>query len=158
MTSEKVLSLIPDVISALEKQDCDFNVLLPRSQPIVEVMCWLEESFPIASWGRIIWEKVPGSTCLEWMEVGDIVEPIKSLCLKEGLHDSSVMVIWTNELRPALKLSLNAVLSNAAPIFEADFDTWIISRENGWCMECFHEGEICFGYAETLNKGAHHLT
>jgi hypothetical protein len=31
------------------------------------------------------------------------------------------------------------------PLLEVDWDTWILSPESRWCIEVYHEGEVCFG-------------
>jgi hypothetical protein len=77
---------------------------------------------------------------------------MRKLCVRHGLHDVEVIVFWSNALRPAIQISVDALLRHAVPIIAADFDTWIISKAKGWCIEVYHEGELCFGYASKKGR------
>jgi hypothetical protein len=112
----------------------------------------MENSFPIAHWGRIFWENVPKSDRLKCKSFAESVEAIKYLTEKHELNDSLVTVCWTNLLTPNLEIHLKVMLKYAEEVLAVDFDTWIICPEKEWCIEIYHEGEVCFGYAPFKNS------
>ncbi len=141
--------LIYHVIEALDRAQEKY-ALLP-SDDSMRVTDWMESKFPVASWGRILWPSVPDSTCLPWANKGaDLVDAFHSLCDRQDLANPQVVVLWSNALRPGLELSLESVRRHAAEIFNADFDTWIVCESDAWCIEVYHEGELCFGRADAF--------
>jgi hypothetical protein len=110
---------------------------------------WLENNFPIASWGRINWNQVPNSFCEIWDTNSDLSLKFNNLLLKKNLK-GSVVVSWGNAIKLPIEIDVNTVLKYAISFFEEDFDIWLCSETNGWCIEIYHEGEICFGYTSDL--------
>ncbi len=114
---------------------------------------WLYQSFPFTSWGRINWSRLPGYTCYPWdIKAIDLVDTFQSLCHTESLQNVEVVILWTNMLIPLLQCKIEAVRACAAAVFETDFDTWIVCQEHQWCIEVYHEGELCFGRITALGQ------
>jgi hypothetical protein len=142
--------LIQEVLEALNTAHEEYTLLSANEYAAV-VDNWWQQSFPFASWGRVLWEEVPNSVCIAWSEKwNDLVHSFQTLCSEQKLLNPTVVIVWSNALKPALSTSLDAVRRHAAVIFEADFDTWIICQTDRWCIEVYHEGELCFGRA--INK------
>ena len=137
--------LIGDVIHSLRSSHAHYR-MVPPNGPEHPDLRWWQDEFPIATWGRVLWNAVPHSECSNWARAADAAETLRELCSNHKLGNSQVVVVWSNATQPCLELSLETVLLHAEPIIDADFDTWIICRAGGWCIEIYHEGELCFGY------------
>ena len=125
-----------------------FNLLQTDSQEAIIASEWLEKNFPIASWGRIDWPKVPNSSCITWTDDSELLLAFQRILVESRLDNNleiTVIVIWANGLRPSLQISLNTFLKYANAMFEEDWDTWVYSESDNWLIEVYHEGEICFG-------------
>ena len=125
-----------------------FNLLQTDSQEAIIASEWLEKNFPIASWGRIDWPKVPNSSCITWTDDSELLLAFQRILVESKLDNNleiTVIVIWGNGLRPSLQISLDTFLKYANAMFEEDWDTWVYSESDNWLIEVYHEGEICFG-------------
>ena len=125
-----------------------FNLLQTDSQEAIIASEWLEKNFPIASWGRIDWPKVPNSSCITWTDDSELLLAFQRILVESRLDNNleiTVIVIWANGLRPSLQISLNTFLKYANAMFEEDWDTWVYSESDNWLIEVYHEEEICFG-------------
>jgi hypothetical protein len=144
--------LIKEIIQVLDFHREKYFVLPPDESS--NATAWLERTFPTATWGRILWSLIPGSNCRTWKDKWkDLPQVFVELCDAHNLQNPEVIIAWTNSLKPALRMSLDVVQRHAIPIFEMDFDTWVICESPGWCIEIYHEGEICFGKADQPNNG-----
>jgi len=112
---------------------------------------WLQRTFPWTTWGRIDWPLVPGSLCRAWNSLSDLCAAFETLCALATLHNPRVFVGWSNAAAPGLLLDLVAARLAAAELFTVSWDTWLLCPSEGWTIEVFHEGEICFGHIETKN-------
>lgn len=140
--------LIKDVTNALEVTGFSYRLLAEAERDALDR--WWQTHFPFASWGRIQWSAVQYHVCQEWTERWkDLPDRFHALCEAEHLQDPEVTIIWSNALRPVLHCTLRAARDHAVTIFEADFDIWIVCPSQQWCIEVYHEGEICFGKANT---------
>jgi hypothetical protein len=138
--------LIKDLTSAIDATAGVYRLLTVVEQTHIDH--WWTQHFPFASWGRIQWSAVPYHVCLEWTaKWNDLVDKFHALCDAEVLENPDVIIIWSNALRPALACNLNVVRDHAAIVFEMDFDTWLLCPSQAWCIEVYHEGELCFGKA-----------
>jgi hypothetical protein len=138
---------IREVLDELDNNNEQYRLIMDQSlnQPD---MHWFTESFPFVKWGlgRISWAEVPSSTCLNWSSYPEQLSQLfEEISIHEGLQDTVVTVIWITSSRPILETTLAVVRKHAAVIFDADLDTWVVCRSDGWCVEVYHEGEICFG-------------
>lgn len=120
------------------------QVWLPQTAETAQCQRWLGEAFPWV-WGQIDWSKVPGSVCLDWNLGEGAAVVFDQICECHPLGNAIVQVIWFSAHRPILSLELAAVKQAAAAIFAQDWDTWIIDPVAGWCVECYHEGTLCYG-------------
>lgn len=106
---------------------------------------WLENNFPITSWGRINWKEMPKSVCKSWANDSELLLNFNEILLKNNLQ-GNVIVSWGNAIKLPIKIEINTILKYAVSFFEEDFDIWFCSETNRWCIEIYHAGEICFGY------------
>ena len=137
--------IIPGVVKILKDRQENYEVLLPETEKNKALISWFENHFPIASWGRIEWEKVKGKTCYAWQDDSELLKNLEKICRGNQLKKQAVFITWNNALRASLYLRMDLVCNYALEIFQEDFDTWIICLDEGWCIEIYHEGEICFG-------------
>ena len=116
--------------------------------------CWLEGKFPIVSWGRIDWDKVDSKYIINYDDYEDQINKLKRL-IKEKIKAHYVYVFWSSaDLNPIL-VERSELVKNIAPIIDEGCDTWIIPADKNsedWCIEVYHEGEICFGYSPFNKK------
>lgn len=144
-----MLSEISDAIGRLGVPASEIRIVDPASDEQVRVSRWLEQAFPIAPWGRIDWEKVDGARRSCWAQVSDASRTINAT-LRAGFAkpDGIVYVLWTDATKPLLVLPTTALLSDVTPLLEIDWDTWFLDPAGGWCIEVYHEGELCFGRSQ----------
>lgn len=142
----------PEVVNHLKNAGEEFEVVNITTAYLNDLISrrttqWIEKNFPITSWGRINWEEVPNCTCRLWENdyskiVSYFQEIVKTNCL-----DGYVQIEWDNLLLRPLYLKIDVVQRHIEYITEQSFDTWIYSPYFKWCVEIYHEGEICFGYS-----------
>ena len=121
-----------------------FTILNEGEEEFQVASEWLESKMPIAPQGRISWEIISDKVCSTWSSPSSLVTTLNSIVIEEKLC-GDVFVLWTNTLKKPVKASLTVVLSHLEKIVNEDWDTWICSITNDWCVEVFHDGEICFG-------------
>lgn len=143
MTRGSDLRLIQELLASLDVGREQYRVL--SSAECERAVAWLKDHFPIALWGRVIWSEVPDSTCVAWSNFEERASLFAQLCERLDLDNPQVTVMWSNALRPCIEIALEGARRNAEQIFDADFDTWILCPIDGWCIELYHEGELCFG-------------
>jgi hypothetical protein len=136
----------PLVCEAIEKNGDDFSVIKLDSNNYLTSSNWLEEKFPICSWGRIDWEAVPNSLCISFSNDLEVKHLFDGL-INDRKLSGKVNVSWTNALTLPIEIDISLVSEYADKIFEEDWDTWIYSEQDNWCIEVYHSGEICFGYS-----------
>jgi hypothetical protein len=106
---------------------------------------WISENFSIAWWGRIDWNLVPDRVEKTWHNYHDLTATFRQLIIEQRLGNPSAIVTWSDASALSLELSLSAVARHAELVFQASWDTWIACPDQSWCIECYHEGELCFG-------------
>ncbi|NER38835.1 MAG: hypothetical protein F6J93_33585 [Oscillatoria sp. SIO1A7] len=111
---------------------------------------WIQEHFPIASWGRIDWDKVPNCLCKSWQEDDDLLIHFQDI-VKVKKIKGYVTVTWFDASKMSIYLDIKVIFNYAEIIFQECWDTWIFSDRENWCLEVYHEGEICFGYSALTN-------
>ena len=132
----------PEVVNHLRQVGETFNLLQTDSQEAVIASEWLKKNFPIASWGRIDWPKVPNSSCITWNNDSELLLAFQRILVESKLNEKleiSVIVLWTNALKPPLQINLDTFLKYANAMFEEDWDTWVYSESDNWCIEVYHE-------------------
>jgi hypothetical protein len=141
--------LIRDVTDALRREGISFDVLSKDSSEASTAVAWLEERFPIEPWGRVGWNRVEHADCRQWSTWEDMIRIFGDLLERVGrdLHraDAPVLLIWSNAARPILRVPFAALRACGAEILDEDLDVWIVCPSQGWCIEKYHEGELCFG-------------
>ena len=99
--------------------------------------------FPLASHGRIDWDKLSERNLYEVgddHEAADVIIKIIQDCKLTG----QVMVVWSDAgINPVL-MDIKIACKYAIQICEEDWDCWIISKSSNWVIEKYHEGEVCF--------------
>jgi len=99
--------------------------------------------FPLASHGRIDWDKLSERNLYEVgddHEAADVIIKIIQDCKLTG----QVMVVWSYAgINPVL-MDIKIACKYAIQICEEDWDCWIISKSSNWVIEKYHEGEVCF--------------
>ncbi|HEX8695879.1 MAG TPA: hypothetical protein VF746_25915 [Longimicrobium sp.] len=137
----------------LERDGVAYRLLPPEDAEHRAAQERWERAFPVASWGRVDWEKVPGSTRLAVHDYDAAGERVRELLAGAARPGEPVWVMWSNALRPMLRLPAAAVAKHAALVVEVDWDTWIFDGEPAWCIEHYHEDELCFGRAPAPPRG-----
>jgi len=146
-------SLIRDVAEALRQAGISFEVLTKGGREESSAVEWLERRFPIEPWGRVNWNRVKDAYCKPWAtweEMNDAYEDLLVELEKQMGHtDASLFLIWSNAARPILRVPFAALRECGAAILDEDSDVWILCPAEGWCIEKYHEGELCYGRADT---------
>jgi hypothetical protein len=136
---------VPQFAYHLEEHQEYFKLLPPNNLGKDLSGEWLEINFPTIL-GRVDWKNVPGSYCLRWQSFSDLMSLFQTIINEECL-EGEVIIMWLNILRIPLFLDLGILVKYGEEALDEDSNTWIMSQELGWCLEVYHEGEICFGYS-----------
>jgi hypothetical protein len=134
---------IPHVMKALEDAHSHFRLIEAQSPEAEAIADWIESHFPIIG-VQIDWSRVQSHECVEWSEIGDLVRAFDSMAHAHP-GTASVIVTWSDALRPSLEMKLSEAIRIAPQLFEGVFDTWIVCQKENWCIEMHHEGTLCFG-------------
>ena len=143
MIDKRRLSLVQDVLDALETSASKYRLL---SQDEAESNDdWLQRTYPMSAWGRIAWERVPNSICQAWADFDERLQLLNQVIVDNHLGNPNVVIIWSNAVAPSMELELDSIRHVGGIALAADFDTWIVCKSEGWCIEVHHDGEVCFG-------------
>jgi hypothetical protein len=141
--------LIRDVTDALQREGISFEVMSKGSREEAAAVEWLEGTFPVESWGRVGWNRVENADCRQWATWDDMIRTYGDLLDRMqqdlGQPDAPVLLIWSNAARPILRVPFAALRVCGAEILDEDSDVWILCPSQGWCIEKYHEGELCYG-------------
>src|SRR5690606_34111997 len=141
--------LVQEVITALQRENFVFDVLARGSTDESSVIEWMENAFPIQPWGRVNWSGVKHARCRSsktWEEMRQAYEALLDQVEAERREPSApILLVWSNAARPVLRVPFAALRACGAEILDADFDVWLICPTEGWCIEKYHEGELCYG-------------
>lgn len=145
-TPMNLMELIRDVTEALEDADFWFEVLHAEESSSIDAIRWLKR-FPIEPWGRIRWSAVPDAACQQWADQAELLALLRGLT-----HDlprdpeTEIFIVWSNAARPLVRAPFACLGDCGEAILDADFDVWILCPQYHWCIEKYHEGELCYGY------------
>jgi hypothetical protein len=129
--------LASDLVQVLDSKSIEYSLSFDS-----DVWSWVCDKFPVHNWGQINWEKIQGATNMEWQSAEDRSTYYEQIISDNELGNELVTVIWSNAERPAFRMSLEDSKSIAEELFDEDLDTWVVSKENHWCIECHHNGHI----------------
>ena len=143
MTTENDKPLMAEIVKDLQASGEVFEIL--NSKENMESTEWLENNFPIASWGRIDWSKTPESFCTRYGgEHQELVTAFEKIVEEKQLK-GNLVIFWTNARTLPIRISMEVLKKYAEDIFYEEPDTWICNEQDEWCIEHYHDGEICFG-------------
>lgn len=129
--------LASDLLQVLDSKSIEYSLSFDS-----DVWGWVCDNFPMHNWGQIKWEEMQGVTKTEWQSAEDRSALYQQIISDNELGDELVTVIWSNAERPAFRMSLEDTKGIAEELFDEDLDTWIVSKDNHWCIECHHNGHI----------------
>ena len=135
-----------ELLTYLDERAIDSKIYLAEdATETTDADLWLAHNYPFSWWGRIDWQKVSNSAKRLWSSYTDVVEIFQQLVIEQQLEDTEVFITWDGQL--VLEIQLSELLEADEKLFQMAWDTWIFSPQHGWCIECYHEGELCFGYS-----------
>lgn len=134
-----------ELLAQLDAESVSYNIIWADLPTTEQPTHWIAENFPIAWWGRIDWSLVPGYVEERWHNYDDLATTFRQLIVDQQLGNPNAIATWSDASSLSLELSLNIVARHAELVFQASWDTWIVCPERSWCIECYHEGELCFG-------------
>jgi hypothetical protein len=149
-------SPIADLENILNKNSETYKIYSSKGEEGRKIGEHLEKQYPIASWGRVEWDKVDKAIIYNTENHDEEVNAIKKICENCNLK-GSIFILWCDISKPCLSMDLSTALKYISDIIAEDWDTWILNLEDKWCIEVYHEGEVCFGYANNL-EDTHDLT
>jgi hypothetical protein len=145
MSSEAEIH-IPAVVHALKRIGADYRIIAAQSEEVNDLVLWFERVFPF-SYSQVDWTKIPSHECVPWNDVEELLLGLQGLT-SDLSSATRVVVLFGNALYPSLEVRLsdmNRVAREIFEQFETSQDTWIICREENWCIEMHHEGTLCRG-------------
>ena len=141
----------PSIVEELRRAGEDF--VLSSIKDAAANTEWIENNFPIVSWGRVNWEKVPNSMCIKYYDDYDLLlSAFEKIVAQQQLEDNQNLIVsWTNAVRLPILIDMEVLRKYAESIFAEDWETWICNERDGWLIENYHDGEICFGKCVKTN-------
>lgn len=137
---------IPGILTELATRGIAHQLIPALSVEDTQLTDWIECRFPIVH-SQVDWTKIARHECFEWNTLDDLLPTF--LALTRSLNPGTqVVVMWANALSPSLKIRLGDLNLIAKAIFEeheTSTDVWVFSQREGWLIEMFHEGTVCFG-------------
>lgn len=134
-----------ELLAQLDAELLSYRIIWAEFPAVEQPTHWIAENFPIAWWGRIDWSLVPDRVEKTWHNYHDLAATFRQLIVDEQLGDTNAIATWNDASSLSLELNLGAVARHAELVFQASWDTWIVCPDQSWCIECYHEGEICLG-------------
>lgn len=142
--TNKYKPLIPPIIQKFESAGETFELL--SSQDGTLNTEWIKNNFPIISAGRVNWSKVPECVCIKYFDDSELLSAFEEIVAQQQLEGNlNLIVSWTNARTRPIKIDMKTLRKYAEPIFQEDWETWICNEQDGWLIENYHDGEICFG-------------
>ena len=136
----------PSIVNDLQESGETFELL--SSQDSTLNTEWIKNNFSIASWGRIDWSKMPESVCTRYGDDSKLVTAFEKIVAERKLG-GTLVISWSNASTLAIRISMEVLRKYAEDIFYEEPDTWICNEQDQWCIEHYHDGEICFGKCRT---------
>jgi hypothetical protein len=134
---------IADLVTRLDAQQLRYELVPPDDAS--EGWAWIQARFPLA-FARVDWDRVSGATRMPWGLDAERDDTFRKL-LQElaGAADTRVLVVWGNANKPSVRLEARALDACCTEFLNADFDLWVYAPDDLWLIECYHEGEHCYG-------------
>ncbi len=129
--------LASDLLQVLDSKSIEYSLNFDS-----DVWRWICDKFPMHNWGQIKWEELHDAVKMEWRSAEDRSRLYEQIIFDNKLGNELVTIIWSNAERPAFSMSLKDTKSIAEELFDEDLDTWIVSTDSDWCIECHHNGHI----------------
>lgn len=131
---------LPEVVNHFKEKNVSFESYS------IDLEAWLViNGFPVASWGRVDWDKFGGKKmCCKFESNQDAAEKARNLLANE-IHGEKIILSFSNGLTSDLLVDPEEILDCLWEIFDEGFDVWILDFKGAWCLEKYHEGELCFG-------------
>lgn len=142
---QQQLSEKQELLAQLDTESAPYQLIWADSPTTEQPLHWLTQNFPIAWWGRIDWRLMPDPIEDRWLDYPDLANKFRRLMLEQQLFDPTVLVTWSDASSLSLSLNLSTVARHAELVFQASWDTWVICTNPSWCIECYHEDDLCFG-------------
>ena len=137
---------IPRIIQALNGKAIQYRIIEARSEEADSIAEWLEKGFPLTG-SQINWQKVPYHIGLDWTNEAEL-ETLFPLLIKDLALTARVVITWSDALRPSIEMQLGDVKAVQSEVLGGGFDTWILCRDEKWCIEIHHEGTLCRGRSQ----------
>ena len=137
-------NLIRDLTSFFDSKNIGYNLILDDLEDEFSSRGWVYRNYTFHLWARINQEGLNGCCVLNINNYQGCTEIVKDLISKNKFSADYVYIFWTDADRPLLKVKFKDFINYAYEIFEEDWDTWVFSPENNWCIEYHHDGELSF--------------
>jgi len=127
-------SAISDVIDSFEENQCPYELVMPDAEEYGRISRWIEETYQV-SFSRIDRKMFPDGDWREWSEWEEVIGRFMDLTKEHGLMEHSVEISWSDKNKPSLKATMECVVKNCEAVLGEDWDVWITSMANGWCIQ-----------------------
>lgn len=116
-----------------------------------EILTWQESAkmsevfrkmFPIASWGKIDWNKIERKTYIGY-NPENIIPALEELL--GGSFDKSVFIEWSSANNPIVKTTLDKIIQHFDDVTCVDFEKFIFNPSLGYIVEILTGDEMHVG-------------
>jgi hypothetical protein len=145
MTSEKYIAAS---LAFLREHRLAHELL--SSEEEIGLVAWMAEAFPVARTSALTidWNRAENPSCVTYQGESEAAKSTRSLVARLNLQDVQVVVMYSNGIRPSIRMTLGAFCVAADVLLAEDMETFVIDRENGWCLDVTLD-RACWGKASS---------
>ncbi|SFC39147.1 hypothetical protein SAMN05443252_103192 [Bacillus sp. OV322] len=134
------MRLVAEVLNSFDIRDDVFPLTKEDGDLIMNEFV---QTFPIAEWGRIDWEKVKNKVKIKDWNTGSIKDVLRI----QGFDlTQQAYLLYSSGDFPFVKTSVQRILSNFEELTWIGWDQFIYCPTSRYVIEYFHDGDITIGW------------
>jgi len=135
---------ISELLGTFERASIDYKVIFDDYDDLTinTPRNWIQHNYTFQSWGKINSQPLKNSYVINNVYYENWVELFNQIIQQEFLEPQLVYIVWGSQ--PLLKVQLFDIIEYMPVIFRQYWCTWIVSPEEGWCIERNKERDISF--------------
>lgn len=143
LSHQEQIGYINNLIRKLERNNEKYKIIWKEDSNSHPDFQWFKNAFPITG-GSVDWKKIDKFTDTKWNDYSELPSRLTEIIKKEKLGNPKVLVAISDGNAPDFELFLDVVVKEAEDLFQVSWDTWVICKNEGWIIECFHHGKLRF--------------
>jgi hypothetical protein len=138
---------LEELLTALDNNGLYYRIIEKEGDEEKKLNNWLETKFPMQSYACINWNIVKDSVIYHWDSWDEMRFSLKKILDSiKNEPDSLIYIVWADASFPLFEITFRALSVIGEIILDEDFDVWLVSLKDNWCIEKYHEGTLSFGF------------